>query len=182
MPLPTTTPEVMASIGYGDAAIGRTVSEIVRVITNSTTDSRVNFYIRKWAELIIAGVAAHDHAGECRAVYDFVARNVRYVNDPYGYEWLQTPFQLLQEIERSESPSGDCDDLTTLGLSLLKSIGYQTQLKVTGYLPDARFTHIYGLVDVEGTGVWTAFDATKPDGRFGDEAPSPTRTWIVPVP
>ena len=116
-------------LGYGENAILNTVDEIKRVIR----ESAYNPYVRRWAEQIVEEVKPNDKYGEARAVYDFITTHVRYTKDPKGMEFIQTPPLLLQMIEQGEIPKGDCDDIATLAMSLLKSIGFDVGLKITSY-------------------------------------------------
>ncbi len=85
----------------------------------------------------------------------------------------------------------NCDDMSMLTLSLLKSIGYEVGLKVTSYKPNGTYQHVYGIVRVpigktspEGYSVqniWLATDTIKPDKNLGWEATNPTRTFTMEV-
>lgn len=57
---------------------------------------------------------------------NWVRDNIIYVYDPNGAEWLQTPPETLS------IGTGDCDDKTLLLLSLLESIGFETELLAVG--------------------------------------------------
>lgn len=131
-------------IGYGDDAIRNTVARMRQIILESSR----NPYIREWAKKIVAGVSVNDKYNEARIVYEFVRDNVRYTRDPYGFEYIQTPPVLLEDIRlykegKGDRPIGDCDDMTVLSLSLLKSIGFPVALKVVSFRPDKRFGHVY---------------------------------------
>ena len=141
-------------IGFGENAIYNTVDKIHQIIKSSA----FNPYVRKYTEKIIADLAPNDKLGELQAIHDFVKYNVRYTKDPYGMEYIQTPPLLLRQIEMREQPAGDCDDMTTLSLSMMKSIGYPVATKITSYSPDRKFSHIYGLVFVNNK--WIPTDTT----------------------
>lgn len=157
-------------LGYGDQAIYATIDK-VRSIINA---SYVNPYVRRFAEKIIENVPVNDKMGEISAIHQFVSQRVRYTKDPHGMEYLQTPPTLLTMIERGERPAGDCDDMTMLSLSLLKSIGFPVAVKVTSYSPDGRFAHIYGLAFVSKRG-WVPVECVRGDKPLGWEAPNATR-------
>lgn len=61
----------------------------------------------------------------------------------------------------------NCDDMTTLSLSLLKSVGFPVVIKTVGYQPD-MFSHVYGLVFINGR--WYPCDTVRPDKYIGWES------------
>lgn len=166
--------------GFGDTAVVNTATKMKDIINSSAK----NPYIRRWSEQILAkaNVKAYDWIGEINAIFTWVRDNIRYTHDPRGIEYLQTPPVLLQLIERGETPMGDCDDMTMLSLSLLKSIGYDVALKITSYRNDKTYQHVYGLVSLKTpmTG-WIPIDCIKPNKELGFEAPNPTRVYIREV-
>lgn len=164
------TPYKREYLGTGDQAIHSTVNKVSDIIKQSY----VNPYVRRFAEKIIENVPVNDKLEEVRAIHRFVSQKVRYTKDPYGMEYLQTPPTLLKMIEQGEKPAGDCDDMTMLSLSLLRSVGFPVAVKVTSYSSDGRFAHIYGLAFVNGR--WLPVECVRGDYPLGWEAPNPTRT------
>lgn len=163
--------ENIASLGIGNAEISaNTVSKMVDVIKQSSH----NPYVRKWAEDIIQDVPDRNFWGEIEAVYNFVQDNTRYVYDPKGLEYFQTPPYVLQRIALNEKPSLDCDDYTLLTLSLLRSIGYNTKIRIASYEPNKKFTHVYGLVLITKPYEWVVLDAVRKDKYLGWEASDAT--------
>ena len=161
-------------IGSGDTAIYNTVTKMKEIIQVSSR----NPYIREWAKKIIARVGVNDKKGEASAVFNFVRDNVRYTKDPLGFEYLQTPPTLLEDIRlmnegKGERPAGDCDDMTLLSLSLLKSIGFQVAIKVVSFSNNGQYGHVYGLVQIGYD--WVPFDCVRPDSYMGWEAKGLTR-------
>ncbi len=169
MSLPRNVPCRKEFLGFGEDAVVNTVSKMKKIINDSMTP-----YVRGWAEKILTfyNVAANDKLGEVMAIYNFLRTHLRYTRDPLGLEYVQTPPVLLEMLDRGETPMADCDDYTVLGLSLLKSIGYPTAIKIAGYKPDKKFTHVYGLVNIKNK--WLPFDAIKADRMFGYEHPGAT--------
>ncbi len=162
-------------IGFGDDAIYNTVYKMRDIINISAR----NPYVRKWAQKILGAVKVNDKMGEAKAIFNFVRDNVRYTRDPKGFEYIQTPPLLLEDIGlyqkgQGERPIGDCDDMTVLGLSLLKSIGFPVMIKVVGFDPKKmKYSHVYGIVNVQGK--WIPFDAVRPNSYLGWEAPNIVR-------
>ena len=163
------TPMSTEFIGFGESAIHNTVDRIHQIIKSSA----FNPYVRKFTESLVIDLAPNDKIGELRAIHDFVKYKVRYTKDPYGMEYVQTPPLLLKQIEMKEQPAGDCDDMTTLTLSMMKSIGYPVATKITSYSPNGKFSHVYGMVFVNNK--WIPTDTTVRSRQLGWEAPGITR-------
>ncbi len=140
-----------------------------------------NPYVRKFAEKIVERVEPRDQHGEVDAIFRFTQSRLRFARDPRGQEFVQSPVTLLRQIEVGDTPSGDCDDFTTLGLSLARSLGYDTVIRITGYPhnPPGWFSHVYGMVNIKGT--WVPFDAVRRDRELGWEAPARVRRIDIPV-
>lgn len=167
-------------IGTGDSAIYNTVAKMKDIITQSSK----NPYIREWAKDILSNVGVNDKYREAEAIFRFVQQNVRYTKDPMGWEYIQTPPVLLEDIRlykesKGNRPNGDCDDMTVLSLSLLKSVGFPVAIKVVSYNPERRFGHVYGLVNILEQ--WVPFDTVRPDKYMGWEASGITRAMETRV-
>lgn len=167
-------------IGYGDQAIYNTVDKMKQIISSSSK----NPYVREWAKKILSNVQVEDKRGEVEAVHNFVRDNVRYTKDPKGFEYIQTPPVLLEDIRmyeqrKGDRPAGDCDDMAVLSLSLLKSIGFPVAIKVVSFASHKRFGHVYGLVQIHGE--WVPIDTVRPDKYLGWEAEGRTRVMEVEV-
>ena len=87
-----------------------------------------------------------------KAIHDWIVRNIVYTRDNHGIERLQTPDATIL------LKSGDCDDMVTLGGSLLESLGVPTRIKLIGQQVGS-FTHIY-LEYQNQYGEWKSFDPT----------------------
>ena len=163
------------AIGQSDTAIYRTVMRMAELIKTYA----VHPYVRWWAEQIVGEVEAYQTRYEIGAVYNFIQENVRYTKDAVNWEWIKTPELVLHEIQTKGASFGDCDDMTVLGLTLLRSIGFPVAIKIVSYHPDREFTHVYGLVFVDGK--WEAFDAIKKEFYVGYEHPGVTRYGIFDI-
>lgn len=166
-------------IGRGEGAIQNTVHEMKRIIDISSK----NPYVREWAQMILQNVRVNDRYNEAANIHNFVRDNVRYTRDPYGWEYIQTPPLLLAAIgdylkRKSPRPIGDCDDMTTLSLSLMKSVGFPVVIKTVGYNP-RTFSHVYGLVFVKDR--WYPTDTVRPDKMLGWEAGNVQKIMEVEV-
>jgi len=165
-----------AEIGRGDRAIERTVRQMAAIIDRSSK----NPLVREWARSILERVQVNDKMDEARTIHDFVRDHVRYTRDPHGWEYIQTPPVILAGIEQflkgeAARPIGDCDDMTVLSLSLMKSVGFPVIIKTVGY--NGKFSHVYGMVLVNRK--WIVTDTVRPDKSFGWEAPNATRVMEV---
>lgn len=167
-------PRIEEYIGTGDTAIYNTVSKMKSIIN----DSARNPYVREWAKKIVARIEVNKKQAEASAVFDFVRDNVRYTKDPYGFEYVTTPPIILEDIRlymagQGDRPVGDCDDMTALSLSLLKSIGFQVAIKVVSFAPNKKYGHVYGLVQIGYD--WVPVDCVRPDQNIGWESKGHTR-------
>jgi len=92
---------------------------------------------------------------------------------------LQTPKMVLQRMDTGEIPSLDCDCMTALVLSLARSIGFPTAIRVISTRPDGVFGHVYGMVSARlganRVPYWMPVDLVRYDKGFGWEYPAATR-------
>ena len=61
------------------------------------------------------------------AIYDFVKANIKYQPDPYDKELFIHPRRMIKFYEQGIG-AGDCDDLALFTTSLLRSLGYQSNV------------------------------------------------------
>ena len=89
----------------------------------------------------------------------------------------------VKDTHNFVSPNGiilkQCDDYTTTTLALLRSLGFKTKIRVTGYLSDGRFSHVYGLVVINNK--WHPYDCVRKDQVMGWEAPGKKRQMDILV-
>ncbi len=162
-------------------------SEIAPVIVGSTFKSWADF--RKWYGEAVRGFTEPDEEvrriaadltkgkrtreEKLRALFEFVADDIRYVNYVSGEWWLPNrPQQLLARRE------GDCDDKAILLITLLRAIGIEAQevmvqTRMTGQpsvllaknVAVPMFDH--GIAFLPGPNGGTYLDATSPQSRLG---------------
>jgi hypothetical protein len=127
--------------------------------------------VRELAAKLTRGKATRDD--KLRALFNFVADDIRYVNYVSGEWWLPNrPQQLLARRE------GDCDDKALLLITLLKAAGIEAQevmvqTRMTNEPSIVRapgaaiplFDH--GIAFLPGPGGGTYLDATSPQSRLG---------------
>ncbi len=162
-------------------------SELVPVVVGSTFKTWADF--RKWYAEAIRGftepddevrrIAAELTKGKrtrdekIRALFEFVADDIRYVNYVSGEWWLPNrPQQLLARRE------GDCDDKAILLITLLRAIGIEAQevlvqTRLTGQPSILRAKNAaapmfdHGIAFLPGPDGGTYLDATSPQSRIG---------------
>jgi len=163
-------------LGFGPVVVPRNTALKMR---DMIREAAQNEYVRKWAEHITRGLRDRDEYGEVNAIFTFLQSKTRYVKDPRGFEYVQTPPYVLQQIDLGMQPGLDCDDYAVTGLSLLTALGYPTVIRVVGFMSDGKFSHVYGIVRVNGE--WMTFDPVRKDVALGWEAPGAKRRMDVPV-
>jgi transglutaminase-like putative cysteine protease len=164
-------------------------SEVLPVVVGSTFKSWADF--REWYRAAVQGFTEPDDqvrrmAAELtkgkktrdeklKAIFEFVADDIRYVNYVSGEWWLPNrPQELLARRQ------GDCDDKAMLLITLLKAIGIeanevlvQTRYTAQPSLLRAEKAAIplfdHGIAYLPGEkgkpGIW--LDATSPESRLG---------------
>ncbi|MEM6397776.1 MAG: hypothetical protein AAF741_15615 [Bacteroidota bacterium] len=100
-----------------------------------------------------------------RRLFDFVDQNFRYVEDPAGSQWVQTPAWL------NEHKEGDCKSFTVFISSVLQNMGIDHIIRYVAY-GTRQLRHVYPVAIMEGKEmpldvVWKKQDG----GRFGAEKP-----------
>jgi hypothetical protein len=127
--------------------------------------------VRELAAKLTRGKATRED--KLRALFDFVADDIRYVNYVSAEWWLPNrPQQLLARRE------GDCDDKALLLITLLKAAGIdaqevmvQTRMTNQPSMVRAQGAAIplfdHGIAFLPGPGGGTYLDATSPQSRLG---------------
>ena len=165
------------------------LSETLPVVVGSTFASWGDF--RDWYRAAVKGFTepddqvrrmaaelTHDKKtrdDKLRAIFEFVADDIRYVNYVSGEWWLPNrPQELLARRQ------GDCDDKAMLLITLLKAIGIEAnealvQTRHTAQPSLLRAEHVaiplfdHGIAYLPGDkgkpGIW--LDATSPESRLG---------------
>ena len=172
-----------------DEPLAPKLSESLPVVVGSTFASWGDF--REWYKAAVDGFTEPDDQvrrlaadltrgkttrdEKVRAIFEFVADDIRYVNYVSGEWWLPNrPQELLARRQ------GDCDDKAMLLITLLKAIGIHAnealvQTRYTGQPSLLRAEHAaiplfdHGIAYLPGEkgkpGIW--LDATSPESRLG---------------
>lgn len=161
------------SLPNGDQGTRKTLAEMRRLVSDGSRDMVVREAVVRAIEA--ANASGHDVRGQADAWFYFVRDRIRFVNDPVGAEWLQSPRVTLN------LRAGDCDDRSTLLAAGLASIGIPSRFKVVALnrrFP-GTFSHVYVEANIKGASV--PYDSTYPDTVAGFEPPRPTRTMRYPA-
>ena len=171
-------PVRMGYIGTGDEAIYNTIELMKELIKRGERD----MVIRQLATQLVSGVPERDERGEVATIFNFLKSKTRFTKDPAGFEFLQTPRHILEQLQQGIKPHLDCDDMTVLGGALLRTVGYPVRLKAISVSPTREYTHIYLLVKIgDSNCCWLAFDPANPVSRLGIEPQGITRYHIEEV-
>ncbi len=163
--LTETVPMIVASTFKDWGAFRAWYAEAVRGFTNPDAE------VKALAEKLTKGLSARED--KLRAIFNFVADDIRYVNYVSGEWWLPNrPQQLLARRE------GDCDDKALLLITLLRAVGIeaqevmvQTRMTNEPSILRAKGAAIplfdHGIAFLPGPGGGTYLDATSPQSRLG---------------
>ena len=152
--------------------IHQTLTAMAKLAREYHTDMRVHDKAR---ELVFPLPQKDEHA-EIAAIHYFCNEVVRYVKDPVGMEWVQTPAMTLEVMQ------GDCDDKSTLCASLLMAIGHECRFVAVGHYP-GTYSHVYVETQIEykGGGKWIPLECTIPGWPPG-VAPGGMKSYMrVPI-
>jgi hypothetical protein len=164
-PLSETVPTVVVSTFRDWAAFRTWYREAVHGFTEPDAE------VIELARRLTSGKTTRD--AKVRAIFDYVADDIRYVNYVSGEWWLPNrPQQLLARRE------GDCDDKAILLITLLKAVGIeaqevmvQTRLTAQPSVLRARGAAVplfdHGIAFLPGAAGGAYLDATSPQSRVG---------------
>jgi hypothetical protein len=143
----------------GDPGVSKTMNLIRHLVDSAIKDPFIN---RTAIEILQrANAPQYDQRAAAQVIYDWVRRNIRYVQDPVGKETVR-PANVILEVR-----AGDCDDINGVLIpSLLGTIGITTRGVTIAAAPDSSdFSHIYAEAMLNGQ--WVALDAARPNVVFG---------------
>jgi transglutaminase-like putative cysteine protease len=116
----------------------------------------------------IVAAPSRDPADILDGIEDVLVNRVRYVLDPPFLEYLQSPGQLLAQLQAKGRVDGDCDDVAILAAFLGLAHGLPYKFRAVGFVPGGDLVHVYTLLRVQGE--WVSLDTTR------------SRTQAVPTP
>lgn len=139
---------------------GYSLEDVTRTIRTLIETGRKNPAIREFAAGITGRIDGRQVDQLAQMIFAWIRKNIRYIYDPNGVEWIQAPEVTLK------NRIGDCDDFTVLAGSLLESIGIRTQFNLVKTNGSDQFSHVFLSYWSPLKKKWIAFDAivNKPMG------------------
>lgn len=173
MPFTQSPAAVVLPLSSGDQGTAETISMMKQLIDQGMKDPEVN----RAALFILnsAKVRDFDFGGQRRAIFNWVAKNIRFVRDITGKETLRTPRETLTVM------GGDCDDMTMLLCALFATTGNQVRIVTISSDPSPQhaFTHVFAEV-LDGN-KWVAADPARRGAAFGRGPERFYRRQVWPV-
>ena len=123
------------------------------VMRSMAREYKTNPRVLSTARSIVASMPGKDYVREAAALQNWVRSNIRYTQDVYNVETLQTPAATLALRH------GDCDDQSVLLAALLNAIGHPARFVAVSFAPDL-FEHVY--VEAKINGAWAPVETTEP--------------------
>lgn len=147
----------------GDEATFETLRIMRRYVRDAIRDP--SQFLREFTLSLVYPLPARNWTAEVDTLHAFVRDEIRYVQDPVGYELVATPLKTLDYAQ------GDCDDKSTLLAAMLESIGHPAQFVIVG-VRGGPFSHV--LVETRIGDAWQALETIipKPRGWFPPDATS----------
>jgi len=108
--------------------------------------------VRALARSLVSYLVEKDFRAEVALIFDYVQKNIRYLQDIADVETLQTPLITMQY------EAGDCDDKATLLAALLESIGHKTRFVAAGF-NGGDIEHVF--VETLIANIWVPLDPTE---------------------
>lgn len=99
-------------------------------------------FVRERTRLVLNSRVNNDVLMHERAVEMFVRQKMKYLADPDGGEYVQSPEVLLRQIDRNGHAYGDCDDHVVLLGAMLTSIGIPVRVAAVKLGRTELFNHV----------------------------------------
>jgi len=106
--------------------------------------------IREFAISLLKGLRNNDQLGQANRLIDFVRKNLTYVRDPVGSEYIISPVRLLQQYQTNSYMAGDCDDHVLLLNALLGAVGISTKAVGVKFGNTDKFNHVVSGIQLRG--------------------------------
>ncbi|MBX3377534.1 MAG: hypothetical protein KF678_11100 [Phycisphaeraceae bacterium] len=120
-----------ASFSFKPSDGERGISEMLAVMAGLVKTANLRGIVDR-----IAGGISRDAAAAgispLVGVYEFLRRHIVFKTDPWGTDQVTAPDTLLTRIAQTGQTSGDCDDVATLGASLVRALGFEPVFLVMG--------------------------------------------------
>lgn len=149
------TKVTLKDIPEGRAGVRATLKIMAEMIRAARHDHR----IREKTLRLIRHLPQKDWVGEIEAVFRYVQRRIRYVNDPLGMETVAEPWKTI------ELGQGDCDDKVVLAAAMLQSIGHPVRLVAVGF-DGGPISHVY--LETQVAVQWVPLELTDCSMELGE--------------
>ena len=111
-------------------------------------------------------MANHDEKLHADSVFSLALRYIKFVRDPRGAEYVQSPYRMLRMFCQTGEMYGDCDDHVLLVNSLLNSLGFKTKVVLVTVGEATEYNHVISKVFFSTTNKWIYFDACNKQNPF----------------
>lgn len=115
--------------------------------TKDIMQAVVDCYNSDYAQVqeLADNLPGNDTLSRCRAVFDFVDKNIKYQIDPLQKQWIRTPARLWSDGE------GDCKSFSIFICSCLRCMGIPHLFRFAAYEGNSDPTHVYTVaIDESG--------------------------------
>ena len=158
--------EVVVQLKPGDKGV--VTQTVPKMIELGMRDAKDPFIIK-----IAKGKEGATDVETVENIYNWVWKTFPYEKDPDDAEYVTAPIHLVNfNYEHC-----DCDDMTTLLIALLDSLGFRMYIKTIAWdkkrctKNDCPFTHVYLVVEIPSLDGYVALDAVQKSKGFGRENP-----------
>ena len=79
----------------------------------------------------------------CQNIFDYIIKNVEYVADPAGVQWIKTPARLIAD------GTGDCKSMSIFAASCLRCLNIDCYFRFVSFSKNKIPTHVY-IVTLDG--------------------------------
>jgi len=114
--------------------------------------------VRSVTEQIVSGIHPKDYLSEILAIRYWVAKHVRYANDPTHVELIKDPQRLVEEVQARGIATGDCDDGATLIATMAMQLGRDARLVAVGFGKPGQYSHVFAKVLEPKSKTWIVCD------------------------
>lgn len=142
-----------------------TVRAMVRQVQGPRGEK--SMLVRSVVERITAGLQPKDYLGEIIAVRNWVAENVRYLNDPLHVELVKDPQRLIEEVMAWGKASCDCDESAALMAAMCLALGRVVEFVIVGFGERGSYSHVFCRVLEPKSGKFVVLDTVAGTGERG---------------
>ncbi|MFN0133181.1 MAG: transglutaminase-like domain-containing protein [Phycisphaerales bacterium] len=138
---------IVAKLPPGDAGTDATVAAMIAVAREAKSARLVQQLAR-----FLTGTAVRD---EWDNLFEWCRQHITFQRDPTKVELIRHPDRIIAAVLAGEGRRralADCDDMATLGASVLLALGHRPVIVVMGRRANRPYEHVYfGAVKSDGT-------------------------------